>query len=194
MSQFPIDVDAEAIFLDGSWFTREDLSRRIKAMLDAGDFNVARPSVALQELMQMMQGVRTLAFRSPPDLAESVNQFASQSGQTVGGVLREAVSQYLASVRTPRPSAPAQSASTATAESQLSNSNERSRQSEPGRTTSMPDLPKVMIEASVVPDTTIMAGPGAMRLAGLEPVELTNKKKTGPNEVPDAVESRWFNQ
>jgi predicted DNA-binding protein len=190
MSQFPIDVDAEAIFLDGSWFTREDLSRRIKAMLDSSDFNVARPSVALQELTQMMQGVRTLAFRSPPDLAESVNQFASQSGQTVGGVLREAVSQYLASMRTPRPLALAQSVSTANAESQISSSNERSHQPEPG----MPDLPKVMIEASVVPDTTIVAGPGAMRSAGLEPVELTNKKKTGPTEVPDAVESRWFNQ
>jgi hypothetical protein len=54
MSQFPIDVDAEAIFLDGSWYTREDLSRRIRAMLDSGDFNVARPSMALQELLAFL--------------------------------------------------------------------------------------------------------------------------------------------
>jgi hypothetical protein len=180
MSQFPIDVDAEAVFVDGNWFTREDLSRRIKAMLDAGDFNVARPSVALQELMQLMQGVRTMAFRAPPDLADAVNQFASQSGQTVGGVLREAVSQYLTAARQPRPSSPSQA-------HVISNA------SPPASAT--PDVPKVMVEASVIPDTTIMAGPGALRAAGIEPMELTNKKKQNSEGAPtDATEQRWFNQ
>jgi hypothetical protein len=95
MSDLPIDVDAEAIFLDGGWYTREDLSRRIKAMLDAGDFNVAKPSAALEQLTHTVSTVRTLMFRSTPDLAEGLNQVAARSGQSVGAVIREAVTQYL---------------------------------------------------------------------------------------------------
>lgn len=71
MNQLPIDVDAEAIFLDGAWYTREDLARKIKSMIDAGDFNVARPSAALEALSATLQQVRTLSFRVTPDLAES---------------------------------------------------------------------------------------------------------------------------
>lgn len=95
MSDTPIDVDAEAIFLDGSWYTREDLSRRIKAMLDQGDFNVARPSAALEQLTQTLSTVRTLVFRCTPDLAEGLNQLAARTGHSVGAVIREAVAQML---------------------------------------------------------------------------------------------------
>ena len=29
MSQLPIDIDAEAIYFDGHWYTRDDMARRI---------------------------------------------------------------------------------------------------------------------------------------------------------------------
>jgi hypothetical protein len=95
MSELPIDVDAEAIFFDGGWYTREDLSRRIKAMLDSGDYNVARPSAALEQLTQTLGSVRTLVFRCTPNLAEALHQAAAKSGHSVGGVIRDAVSAYL---------------------------------------------------------------------------------------------------
>ncbi|MEW5738332.1 MAG: ribbon-helix-helix domain-containing protein [Myxococcota bacterium] len=95
MSDLPIDVDAEAIFLDGGWYTREDLSRRIKAMLDSGDFNVAKPSAALEQLTQTLSSVRTLVFRCTPDLADGLNQLAARTGHSVGGVIRDAVTKYL---------------------------------------------------------------------------------------------------
>ncbi|GMU59749.1 MAG: hypothetical protein AMXMBFR34_15120 [Myxococcaceae bacterium] len=95
MSDTPIDVDAEAIFLDGSWYTREDLSRRIKAMRYQGDFTVARPSAALEQLTQTLSTVRTLVFRCTPDLAEGLNQLAARTGHSVGAVIREAVTQLL---------------------------------------------------------------------------------------------------
>ena len=64
-------------------------------MLDSGDFNVARPSMALQELTQLMQGVRTLAFRVQPELGDALTQLATRLGQSVGAVIREAVTQYI---------------------------------------------------------------------------------------------------
>jgi predicted transcriptional regulator len=185
MSQFPIDVDAEAIFFDGTWYTRDDLSRRIRAMLDAGDFNVARPSMALQELTQLMQNVRTLAFRSTPELADALTELAGRMQQSVGAVIREAVTQYLTQSRTvaheaPRAALqpaeeakvqpPAPSAPTATATS-----------------SSRDELPKVIVASHVI------AGPGALKAAGVEPIELTQAKAVSTSDS-ESSEQRWFKQ
>jgi predicted DNA-binding protein len=181
MSQFPIDVDAEAIFLDGAWYTREDLSRRIRAMLDSGDFNVARPSMALQELTQMMMGVRTMAFRSTPELADALTALATRLGQSVGGVIREAVTQYITDANSEPMAAQQQPV-------QLTQRNEETvRASMPTSTTSE-ELPKVIIE----PPAAVIAGPGALKAAGVEPVELTQRKAAAAGE-PDS-EQRWFKQ
>lgn len=123
MSDLPIDVDAEAIFLDGTWYTREDLSRRIKAMLDSGDFNVARPSAALEALTQALRTVRTLSFRCTAEVGDALNETAARLGKSVGAVIRDAVTEYLieggvklgkpAAAPVPPPSRPASGASPA---------------------------------------------------------------------------------
>ncbi len=95
MNQFPVDADAETIFLDDAWHTREDLARRIKTMIDQGDFAVARPSAALEQLTQTLVGVRTVAFKVTPDLADALNQHALRAGKTVGSILRETVANML---------------------------------------------------------------------------------------------------
>ncbi|MEW6431416.1 MAG: hypothetical protein AB1730_07880 [Myxococcota bacterium] len=95
MDDLQIDIDAEAVFLDGGWYTREDLTRRIKAMLDSGDFNVARPSAALEALTQTVKSLRTLSFRCTPDIESALNDIAGRTGSSVGGVVREAVIQFL---------------------------------------------------------------------------------------------------
>jgi len=95
MSDLPVDLDAEAIFLDGGWYTREDLTRRIKSMLDSGDFNVARPSAALEQLTHTLSSIRTLTVRVTPELAEGLNQLAARSGKSVGAAIREAVQKAL---------------------------------------------------------------------------------------------------
>ena len=185
MSQFPIDVDAEAIFLDGSWYTREDLSRRIRAMLDSGDFNVARPSMALQELTQMMNGVRTLAFRAPPDLAEALSQLAGRMQQSVGAVIREAVTQFITDANSSPAAGPGGGGG-------ASRHDETVRAPMPVSTsTTSEDLPKVIVD----PAPQVIAGPGALRAAGVEPVELTQRKQSSSGEAaPDTGEQRWFKQ
>jgi hypothetical protein len=191
MSQFPIDVDAEAIFLDGAWYTREDLSRRIRAMLDAGDFNVARPSMALQELTQLMQGVRTMAFRAPPELADALTQLATRMGQSVGGVIREAVTQYITDAN----SEPHAAQVAPVPLTQRSEETVRAAIPVPTGHTSE-DLPKVIVDP---PPPQVIAGPGALRAAGVEPaepVELTQRKQqaAGAAGEPDTSEQRWFKQ
>lgn len=189
MSQFPVDVDAEAIFLDGAWYTREDLSRRIRAMLDSGDFNVARPSMALQELTQMMQGVRTLAFRAPPELADALTDLASRQGLSVGGVIREAVTQYI----TDQNSAPPAQTQTPLPLTQARETTVVAAMPVPTSTTN-DDLPKV-VTAEVVAGPVI-AGPGALKAAGVEPLELSQRKQpaaSGEN-APEGSEQRWFKQ
>lgn len=192
MSQFPIDVDAEAIFLDGAWYTREDLSRRIRAMLDSGDFNVARPSMALQELTQMMQGVRTMAFRAQPELADALTELATRLGQSVGGVIREAVTQYITDANS-APAAAVQAAPMPLTQQQQPRHEETVRAPIPVATSSTSeDLPKVVVDGPA----QVIAGPGALKAAGLEPVELTQRKQQQPaaaGDQPDS-EQRWFKQ
>lgn len=189
MSEFPIDVDAEAIFLDGGWYTREDLSRRVRAMLDAGDFNVARPSMALQVLTQTMQGVRTMAFRAPPELADALTELATRLGQSVGGVIREAVTQYITdNSGIPAAAAPQED------EEEPQRLENTVRAPIPTSTTAE-ELPKVIVSTEPVPNPNaqVIAGPGALRAAGVEPVELTQKKQQGAGPEGDP-EQRWFNQ
>lgn len=192
MSQFPIDVDAEAIFLDGGWYTREDLSRRVRAMLDSGDFNVARPSMALQELTQMMQGVRTMAFRAQPELADALTALATRLGQSVGGVIREAITQYITDAHS-EPVAAQQAPVQVSQPPQQHRSEETVRAPMPTSTTAE-ELPKVIIE----PTAPVIAGPGALKAAGVEPVELTQRKAAGAATPaagePESSEQRWFKQ
>ena len=67
MSLMPIDLDAEAILFEGQWSTRDELARRIKTMLDAGDYAISRQSTALEQLTTTLAAVRTLAFRATPE-------------------------------------------------------------------------------------------------------------------------------
>ncbi len=193
MSQFPIDVDAEAIFLDGGWYTREDLSRRIRAMLDSGDFNVARPSMALQELTQMMLGVRTMAFRSSPELADALTALATRLGQSVGGVIREAVTQYITDANSQMPAQQQQQQQPAPVQltQQPAPRSEEPVRAPPMQTssTTAEELPKVIVDPPGV-----IAGPGALKAAGVEPVELTQRKAPAAAGEPESSEQRWFKQ
>ncbi|MBK7858252.1 MAG: ribbon-helix-helix protein, CopG family [Archangiaceae bacterium] len=200
MSQMPIDIDAEAIFFDGHWYTRDDMARRIKAMLDQGDFAVTRPSQALEQLTQVVSSVRTLAFRATPDMIESINAGAARAGKSVGAFIRDALSQQLglpssdfgpANLEPGQPASPGQS--------QLQTPAARPADETIRGTPVQLVVPNPSPSAPVAP----IAGPGAMRAAANErlpsvvvegdlaepAVELTNKK----TKEEEATERRWFN-
>lgn len=204
MSLMPIDLDAEAILFDGQWSTRDDLARRIKTMLDAGDYAISRQSLALEQLTQTLASVRTLAFRATPDLVEALNMAAARSGKSVGGFIRDTLIDSIAGApevpqARPNEAAPAQRAKT---DPELL-----------AAAAPTPPVPPLQAQGPIPQpppppvSSGVIAGPGALKAAGVtvpseppsvvvEPalanetaVELTNPKKK-----EEESERRWFNQ
>ena len=91
-----IDLDSEAVWLDGTWYTRDDLARRIKEMIESGDFRVSRPSQALERLEAALSQARVVTVRMPSDLADAASSTAARLGRPVGHLVREAIAYYLA--------------------------------------------------------------------------------------------------
>lgn len=91
-----IDLDAEAIWFEGAWCTRDDLARRIKQLVEAGDYRVARPSEALERLEAVLSRTHVLATRVPAELAAALAVAARQAGRPMGHLVREAMAYYLA--------------------------------------------------------------------------------------------------
>lgn len=180
MNQLPIDVDAEAIFLDGTWYTREDLARKIKSMIDAGDFNVARPSAALEALSSTLQQVRTLSFRVTPDLADALNQLATRTGNSVGQLVREAVMQLLTQGAAPQEAL-------------------RREDTVKSAAPTPPEAQPLQAQLAA-PEPVLMPGPGALRAAGIDPnavqpIELTRRVEPQQSQpAGDGSENRWFKQ
>ena len=180
MNQLPIDVDAEAIFLDGTWYTREDLARKIKSMIDAGDFNVARPSAALEALSSTLQQVRTLSFRVTPDLADALNQLATRTGNSVGQLVREAVMQLLTQGAAPQEAL-------------------RREDTVKSAAPTPPEAQPLQAQLAA-PEPVLMPGPGALRAAGIDPnavqpIELPRRVEPQQSQAGgDGSENRWFKQ
>lgn len=146
MSQLPIDLDTESIQYEGQWYTRDELARRIKGMLDSGDFAVGKPSQALEQLTVTLASLRTITFKATPDLAEAINQAASRQGRGVGGLIREAISEYVGFASLPaREGAPPHSGTG----------------DRPGKRPTEPELPAVVS----APAPAVIAGPGALKAA-----------------------------
>jgi predicted DNA-binding protein len=94
-----IDLDSESVWLDDAWYTREELARRIKDMIEAGDFRVSRPSQALERLEAALAQAKPIQVRLPADLAASVEETATRLGRPVSHLVREAVAYYLAAAQ-----------------------------------------------------------------------------------------------
>jgi hypothetical protein len=194
MAQLPIDIDAEAIYFDGHWYTRDDMARRIKAMLDQGDFAVSRPSTALEQLTAVVSTVRSLAFRATPEMIEAVNAGAARAGKSVGAFIRDALSQQLGlpssdfgparvgdDTPPPSPSAPVhrppdETIRGAPVSAAVPSPSPSAPIPGPGaiRAAQNERLPSVVVEPALTADS---------------PVELTNKK----TKEEEATERRWFN-
>ncbi len=91
-----IDLDTESVWLDGAWYTRDQLARRIKEMIEAGDFRVSRPSQALERLEAALGLAQVVSVRLPSDLLQAVSATAERLGRPTGHLIREAVAYYLA--------------------------------------------------------------------------------------------------
>jgi hypothetical protein len=90
----PIDLDLEAIELDGGWHTRDQLISLIKSKLDAHDYCVSKPAEALAQLTSTLAGVRSFTLRVMPQVADAVAQAATRRGKSEASIVREALLMY----------------------------------------------------------------------------------------------------
>ena len=88
---FEIDLDGEQILFDGTWYSKEELARKIRTMVDAGDYRISRPSAALEALQNALGSLRTLTIRLPLDLADAIAAAAAQTGQPIRAYVRDAL-------------------------------------------------------------------------------------------------------
>jgi hypothetical protein len=86
---FQVDLDSEQVLFDGTWYSKDDLAHRIKAMVDGGDYRVSRPSAALEALQNALLGLRSLTLRLPAEQAEALAVEAARQGVPVGAYARE---------------------------------------------------------------------------------------------------------
>ncbi len=116
---FEVDLDTESIWFDNAWCSRDDLARKIRSMIDAGDYLVARPSQALEALTQSLANARVLPVRVSVELADALTAVAQRENRSVGGIIREALTAFVglrssgaspdgASASATQPAAPAQ--------------------------------------------------------------------------------------
>lgn len=180
----PIDLEKEAIQYEGAWCSRDDLAKKIRATLDMGDFNIGKLSLALEQLNQVLSSARTVAFRAQGEMADALTVAATRTGKTVGAYLRELILAANPGIFDKSPGIPNPS---------------------PTAPEALPVQPSVTL-GPVQPTVTLgplppapsgvhpiplIAGPGAMRAAGMPPplaiepgsepvVELTRPKRKDP--------------
>lgn len=92
---FEVDLDTETIWYDNAWCSRDDLARKVRSMIDEGDYLVARPSSALEQLTQALANARVLPVRVPVELADALTAVAQRENRSVGGIIREALTAFV---------------------------------------------------------------------------------------------------
>jgi hypothetical protein len=91
----PIDLDLEAVELDGRWLTREQLASLIKSKLEAGDYNISRQGDALEQLTHTLADLRPITIPLTREAADAVSKAATKQGKTEASIVREALMAHL---------------------------------------------------------------------------------------------------
>lgn len=94
---FDLDIDRERILLDGEWLSTEDLSNRITEKVKAGDYRVARLSMALEQLEETLSDISSVEIKLTPEVLATYQQIADFEERPVAMVLRRALVHYLGS-------------------------------------------------------------------------------------------------
>lgn len=95
MEKFEVDLDAESIWFGEAWRTREDLANEIKTKLEAGDYQIAQPSQAIELLNQALSQMQVLSLRLPREMAEALETVGQETGRTSGSIIRQLIEAWL---------------------------------------------------------------------------------------------------
>jgi hypothetical protein len=178
---FEIDLDGEQVLFDGTWYSREELTRKIKTMVEAGDFRVARPSSALEALEGAVANLREIKVRLPIETYDALAAVATRAGRPVGALLREALARLV-----PGNNAPAPASRTATGTIPVSPS---AATHAPAPPAPIPLSPRMQSRTNV-PSANEPAT--AEEAAGAIP--LTSKRRDDSSPAPADSEKSWFDR
>src|SRR3954451_17944484 len=99
MANLAIDLDLEAVQYEGSWYTRDELAKKIKAQLEACDYAISRPSQALEFLTAQLSSAKMISFTVNQELADMLNAAASCHSRSASAILRDALQVALGGTR-----------------------------------------------------------------------------------------------
>ncbi|MFL5321294.1 MAG: ribbon-helix-helix protein, CopG family [Myxococcaceae bacterium] len=203
MANLAIDLDLEAVQYDGSWYTRDELAKKIKAQLEAGDYSISRPSQALEFLTAQLASSKMISFKVNQELADALNAAASRQSRSASAILRDALQLALGGMRDPigkRPTEPEVPAISPPVPAPAPAPQAAAPQPAPAAAAAPPPIPP-----GLNPSPGVLAGPGALRNAGAGEAKVIIESSVSPEEAAgavdlkpkkkdenEAVERRWF--
>ncbi|MDR0965972.1 MAG: ribbon-helix-helix protein, CopG family [Myxococcales bacterium] len=96
MEKFEVDLDMESIWFGDAWRTRDDLAKEIRAKLEAGNYQIAQPSQAIEVLNHTINQMRVVSLRLSAEMAEALEAAGQEMGQPINAVIRQLVHAWLA--------------------------------------------------------------------------------------------------
>lgn len=94
---FELDIDREAVHYDGEWLSKAQVEARIKEKVAAGDFKVARLSLALEQLDETLGDIRTIELKLTPEVLATFERMADHEERPLSLVIRRALVHYIGS-------------------------------------------------------------------------------------------------
>ncbi len=94
---YDFDMDREAIRIDGRWLTATELAALIQEKVAAGDFRVARLSIALEQLEEMLNTMEAVHIKLTPEVLDTFQRLADFEERPISLVLRRGLVHYLGS-------------------------------------------------------------------------------------------------
>ena len=102
---FQLDVDAEKILFNNEWLNTQQLSEKIRRMIEQQDFNIGSAGMALEYLQTSLRRLKNYSVRLLEEDAQLLEQQSARLGLSPTAFLRQALQAYLAAL--PPPSAAA---------------------------------------------------------------------------------------
>lgn len=95
---FQLDIDAEKVFFNNEWLNTQQLSEKIRRMIDQQDFNIGSAGMALEYLQTSLRRIKNYTVRLLEDDAQALEQHSSQAGLTPSAFMRQALLAYLSAL------------------------------------------------------------------------------------------------
>ncbi len=153
---FQLDIEKEKVFYDNEWLNTQQLSEKIRRMIDHQDFRIGSAGMALEYLQHSLRHVKNFTIRLFEEDARVLERQANRAGVSPASFLRQALQAYLVALPPLEPLTPA-SATTGTQLPPLSITTEPAGPEEAGQAVELKSR-KTDGSAKVLVDPSLASG------------------------------------